>query len=202
MKNDVKRNALCAIVTLILCVFVAIDVYKSPNKPQVYGPEWNQVFDFVQTADKVETVATTYGGFEFEHPPTDILGALTKYDPTGHHMVRQVQLVNRKELIQIIRKAPDTSGGTPACFCPHHYVVASKAKQQIVISMCYSCELIGVTGAIKASANLRSDTAEDVSKYFGLDVFPFLDKKCYFNQGIYDTGMADYGINGPANPAK
>ena len=204
MTREERKNINYVGVAVLLVAFIVMcTVYpKKPKQPYVYGPEWNPVFDFVQTADKVETVATTYGGFEFDHPPADILATLTKYDPNGHHSVQVVPSIRRGELVKLLKKMPNNEGAVDACFCPHHYIRATKGAQQIIISMCFSCGGIGVGGALKASTNLRRDTADDTSKFFGLDVFPYLDKKCYINTGTYDPGMVEYGINGPANPAK
>ena len=48
-------------------------------------------------------------------------------------------------------------------------------------------------------SNMRKDTQDEVSKFFGLDVFPYLEKtkKCFFNSGVYDPGLAEKGVNGP-----
>ncbi len=192
-------------MNVVLAVFglcVAFVVFKKMHRePNVYGPEWDQVFDFVRTADKVETVATTYAAFEYEKPPADIQKTLLKYDPTGHHMVQVVSMERRAELVALLKKMPDDQLYTAACFCPHHYIRATKGSQQIVISMCYFCEGMGVTGAIKVSTNMRKDTADEVSRIFGLDVFPYLNKKCYLNKGTFDPGLVGLEVKGPVSPA-
>ena len=198
MKPETRRNAVFINVTLMLVAFIVLSLSK-PREPNVYGPEWNPVFNFIQTADKVEAVATTYDGFEYKNPPADILATLNKFDPKGHHMVKDVKPASRGDLVKILKTIPDKVDDVAACFCPHHYIIARKGKEEIVVSICYSCGGIGVSGAITASAGLRKETAGDLSKFIGLDVLPFLkDKRCTYNSGHYDPGLKEYGVDGPS----
>ncbi|MEI8282327.1 MAG: hypothetical protein WCG75_07975 [Armatimonadota bacterium] len=198
MKNS---RILFGIILLVLSMSLMGVLAMMKRKPNVYDhTQWDPVFEFIRTADKVETVATTYAALEYEKPPADIQKTLLKYDPTGHHMVQVVSKEKRAELVQLLKKMPDDQDSTSSCFCPHHYIRATKASQQIVISMCYFCDGMGVTGAIKVSTNMRKDTADEVSRVFGLDVFPFLGKQCYYNSGTFDPNLGSYGVKGPAGP--
>jgi hypothetical protein len=195
-----KKTILLLVALALICFLAVVTFGRRPaltRKTNVYKPEWNAVFDFIKTADKVEPIATTYDAFEFDQPPSEPAKFLSKFDPTGHHLVQEVPLTNRTALVQILKGLPDDQNVADACFCPHHFIVAVKGSQRIVVSICYSCEGIAVSGALKMIANLRADTKDEVSKFFGLDVFPNLDKRCYYNQGRYDPGNADHGIKGP-----
>ena len=197
MKNP--RIVFGAAILMLSILLMAILVVMKPRKPNVVPPEWNAVFDFIQTADKVETIATTYDAFEYEKPPSDPAAALTKYDPLGHHLVKDVPISDRTELTKILQKLPDVNLDAAACFCPHHYIIATKEAKKVVVSMCYFCGGINVSGAIKLGSSMRKDTQNEVSKFFGLDVFPFLEERkgCSNNSGTYDPGLAEKGVNGP-----
>ncbi len=196
MKNPrIVAGAAILLLSLILMGFL---VATKKRKPNVVAPEWNAVFEFIQTADKVETIATTYDAFEYDKPPADPAAFLKKYNPLGHHMVQDVPSAKRNELSSILKKLPDADLDTASCFCPHHYLIATKGTKKIVVSMCYFCAGMSVSGDIKLQSKMRKDTQAEVTKFFGFDVFLYLEtRKCLLNKGTYDPDLEYFGIKGP-----
>ena len=196
MKNP---QILFGIVLLVSSMSLIGVLVATKRKPNVYNhANWDPVFEFIQNAEKVDTIATTYDGFEYKKPPLDPFKVLNQYDPNGHHQVKEVPQASRAKLVAILKKMPEDQESVDACFCPHHFIVASKGSQKMVLSMCFNCNAMGTDGAMSVSTGMRKDTQNEVSDFFGLDVFPDLkDRRCIFNRGTYDPGLVEYGVKGP-----
>jgi hypothetical protein len=189
------------IILVVMSIALMVVLVMTKRKPNVYDhSKWNPVFEFIRTADSVETVSTTYDAFEYKHPPIDILKYLEKFDPNGHHGIVRISPDDLLKLASMIRNMPDETLPTAACFCPHHFIIAKKGNEQIVVSLCYKCDGIGVTGALEVATGLRNDTQDNLSRseFFYPDIFPYLkDNRCFINTGVYDVGLDSYGVRGP-----
>ena len=183
MKNP-RIIAGILILVLSMTLMGVLSKMKGVRKPNVYGQEWKAVFEFIRTADKVETAETTSAGYPFMNMPADVTKYLASADPSGHHKVQIVPRAKRDELVALLKKLPDTEVGVAACFCPHHFISATKGTEKIELAMCFHCSSILVGGSLKLTSGLRDDLKTEVSNVFGMDIFPDLgDAKCEFNPG-------------------
>ena len=181
MKNP---RIIAGILILVLSLILMGAMRVMKRKPNVYDPQWNSVFEFIRTADRVETAETTSAGYPFMNLPADVTKYLASADSSGRYKVQIVPRAKREELVALLKKLPDTEVGVAACFCPHHFISATKGTEKIEIAMCFHCSSIWVGGSLKLTSGLRDDLKTEVSHVFGMDIFPDLgDAKCEFNPG-------------------
>ncbi|MEI7987312.1 MAG: hypothetical protein WCI55_16950 [Armatimonadota bacterium] len=171
---------------LIVLSFALIGVLASMKRePNVYDAyQWNPVFEFIQKAEKVETVATTFDNLAYDTPPKDLSTFLKSKEPDGQHLVQVISSEQRSNFLTLFKKLPHDGGERAACFCPHHFVFASNGSEKLIIAICFHCSAIWVHGSKEFSSGIREVDKDNLGKAFGIDLSPHLvDAQCSFNRG-------------------
>jgi hypothetical protein len=116
------------------------------------APTWLQVIDFVKKAEKVSICATD----------KNIESLKKVYTLPELHPV-----TDREQLLELLKYVPVPPGAVDkeeamvaACFCPHHFVVASGGNETVMIAICYSCRGIAVKSnkrTIDPAVSVRKD---------------------------------------------
>ena len=163
MKRKAPVIAFAALLILTLYTF-----FNWPRRDLRVStdPKWLQVVEFIRSADEVKTFATK-ADLESE---AQLLAAVKDNPNRG-----QLRLVTDRKLLldhlALLPSIPGEESPAAACFCPHHFVFASKGKVTLRIDICYGCGSCGVRSTDKNLANsfpIKSDARADSGEIFGL----------------------------------
>ena len=177
MKNSMKTNAIFMLAGLALVGLILFAVTKS-SVPTGYGPEWKPVYDFIQNADKVETFASgSRDFFPFTDDQADPHQFVKEDGNDGPNFIQEVPKEKRADLIAYLKERPNGPDPGTLCFLPHHFVIATKGKERVVVSICYTCAGIDVSGKYHLHSGLNRGKLADANRIFGGDVFEKLGLK-------------------------
>lgn len=159
----VPARAIAAGITLLLALTAFYSWPRRDRRPST-DAKWLQVIEFIRTADEVKTFATKQD-LESEkqliHALREAKGALrltTDRQPLLDHLA-------------ILPQLPGDPVEAAACFCPHHFVFATKGRASLRIDICYTCASCRVKSTDKRLAGdflIKSDAKEDSRFVFGL----------------------------------
>ncbi len=127
-------------------------------------PKWLQVVQFIQSADEVKTFATK--------ADLESGAQLTKLVKEKSGEVRIV--TDRNPLLDHLAVLPQIPGddiAVDACFCPHHFIFATKGKATLRIDICYgcgSCRIKSTDNNLAGSFPIKFDAKGDSGAVFGL----------------------------------
>lgn len=146
-------------------------------------PRWKDFATFIRGADRVEIVATDYGSFPYLKPPDSPEQFLNRVNLNGQNKVQTCDLAKREQILKLIADSTTQEGNASSCFSPHHYVIARKGSQQVVLSLCYQCHWCLVEGAIKVTDTLSPNAVQEATSVFGVDLKLDMPKNRTFNPG-------------------
>ncbi|MBI1335109.1 MAG: hypothetical protein JST12_19970 [Armatimonadetes bacterium] len=176
-----KNVQLTVAFALLGIVLVAL---LMPKHRQL-DPRWNQYATFLREADTVQTVATTFDFFPFDNPPTNIEKYLSEKEPGGRHKVQICDAKMRERILSCIAQITTQQDMASSCFCPHHFVIATKGSQRVVLSICFFCQSCLTGGSIQVQDSISKSGIHDTAEAFGIDLASDLgDKRCFINDGV------------------
>ncbi len=146
-------------------------------------PRWREFATFIREADSVQTVATDYDRFPYLKPPDSPERFLTRVNLNGQNKTQTYDQAKREQILKLIADSTTQEAGAPSCFSPHHYVIARKGSQQVVLSLCYQCHWCSVEGAIQVTDSLSHRAGQEVPNVFGIDLKLDLPKHRVYNPG-------------------
>ena len=177
-----KPRTIFALVAILL-VFAAYWLTR-PKHHAPARPEWTATSQFITSADSVQTIATTYSEMPYQRFPADPDAYLRQKAPNEKRAIQTCDPQQRERLLESLSSVLDSEAGSASCFCPHHFVVATKGSQKLVIAICYFCSTMSVDGAIKMNTSITHDSLSTASDAFGIDLTQDLkDAKCPYNDG-------------------
>lgn len=146
-------------------------------------PRWKDFAAFIRQADRVEIVATDYGSFPYLKPPDSPEQFLNRVNRSGQNKIQTCDQAKREQILKLIADSTTQEGSASSCFSPHHYVIARKGSQQVVLSLCYQCHWCSVEGAIKITDTLSPSAVQEATNVFGVDLKLDIPKDRTFNPG-------------------
>jgi hypothetical protein len=153
-----------AVGTLLIFGIMANHYWPRRDLRVSTDPKWLQVIQFIRSADEVKTFATK-SDLESE---AQLINAVKQNGGELRTVTDRKRLLDHLALLPSI---PGDESPPAACFCPHHFVFASKGKATLRIDICYGCGSCGVRSTDKNLANsfpIKSDARVDSGPLFGL----------------------------------
>lgn len=177
-----RRGIIFGVVVFAATAFFLSSVNRQP-KP--LPEKWKPFAAFLMSADRVETVATTFDFFPFDKPPEDIPAYLAKKEPGGKHLVQQCDKPKREAVIKLLASAVNPEGPVSACFCPHHFVIAQRGGQRVVLSICFTCSSCRTNGGFELDDPIDKGKLGQAAEVFGIDLRDDRkNRKCWINDGV------------------
>jgi hypothetical protein len=160
---NLKLRAI-AVGTLLIFGIIANHYWPRRDLRVSTDPKWLQVVQFIRLADEVKTFATK-ADLESE-------AQLTNAVKQNGGELRTV--TDRKLLLDHLALLPQIPGdeiAVAACFCPHHFIFATKGKATLRIDICYgcgSCRIKSIDKNLASSFPIKFDAKVDSGAVFGL----------------------------------
>jgi hypothetical protein len=160
---NLKLRAI-AVGTLLTFGIIANHFWPRRDLRVSTDPKWLQVVEFIRSADEVKTFATK-ADLESE-------AQLTNAVKLNSGELRTV--TDRKLLLDHLALLPQIPGdeiAVAACFCPHHFIFATKGKATLRIDICYgcgSCRIKSTDKILTSSFPIKFDAKVDSGAVFGL----------------------------------
>lgn len=143
------------------------------------APIWNQYAKFLREADTVQTIATTYDSFPYDEVPDDVEKFFHDKAPKEQTKIQLCDKAMREKVLDCIAQSTSQEGSRASCFDPHHFVIAKKGSETVVLSLCYTCGLCSVTGAIEMSDSIFPNSMGKATEAFGIDIDRLMVEKSH-----------------------
>jgi hypothetical protein len=169
---------LFGILLVVLSMTLMVVMAATKRKPNVYDhAKWDPVFEFIRTADKLETLATTSNEVDYRELPVDLSKVIKQEVLPSTNKLQLVKPEAREKLIGYLKELPEETNHLMLCFVPHHFVIATKGSKRVVFSICFTCAQIEVNGEFSVHSGLRKKMKGDAAQHFGIDIMPLLEGK-------------------------
>lgn len=158
------------------------------------NPPYSKLLEFVRQADVVVTcISHDENGREDveKHTSNKSIRAFN----TSHKraFIRRFDAKSRDSLVTFLRGVVLSGEATlPGCFEPHHFVYAIKGKKHLTFEICFTCNVLQVTGAMTFISNSNRASLAVADKIFGMKFNPRLVDSLPATDGTASGGTTLY----------